>query len=173
MILYWKRTLSKKIFNSINRNCYSAYSFSFLFMLLFKFKIKNSLKFVFNSVQQRQVGPSPPWPNVDNWQLMFLQLKICRTSVYTTIHTVLAIPLPLIDPSPKAWEALLVGTIPVLEHSALDDAYSQLPVWNIFLVYSFYILIKRTCRPSLVRACVMNTPKLSIVQFYSIFRWLL
>eukprot|EP01036_Dinobryon_divergens_P026941 gene26940-35640_t len=33
-----------------------------------------------------------------------------------------------IDPSPKAWEAMLVGTIPVLEHSALDDAYSQLPV---------------------------------------------
>eukprot|EP01034_Spumella_vulgaris_P040166 gene40166-49674_t len=33
-----------------------------------------------------------------------------------------------IDPSPKAWEALLVGTIPIIQHSALDDAYERLPV---------------------------------------------
>lgn len=40
-----------------------------------------------------------------------------------------------IDPSPKAWEALMLGTIPIIQHSTLDDAYSQLPVafvndWN-------------------------------------------
>jgi hypothetical protein len=33
-----------------------------------------------------------------------------------------------IDPSPKAWESLLVGTIPIIRHSTCDDAYSQLPV---------------------------------------------
>jgi hypothetical protein len=32
------------------------------------------------------------------------------------------------DPSPKAWEAILLGTIPILQHSHMDDAYSQLPV---------------------------------------------
>ena len=39
------------------------------------------------------------------------------------------------DPSPKAWEALLVGTIPVIEHSTLDDAYSQLPVRRNYLLH--------------------------------------
>jgi uncharacterized membrane protein YgcG len=33
-----------------------------------------------------------------------------------------------LDPSPKAWETLLLGTIPIIQHSTLDDAYSQLPV---------------------------------------------
>ena len=33
-----------------------------------------------------------------------------------------------LDPSPKAWEAIIAGTIPIIEHSTLDDAYSQLPV---------------------------------------------
>lgn len=33
-----------------------------------------------------------------------------------------------IDPSPKAWEAILCGAIPILEHSTLDAAYSRLPV---------------------------------------------
>ena len=33
-----------------------------------------------------------------------------------------------IDPSPKAWEALLVGTIPIIQHSTLDNAYERLPV---------------------------------------------
>ena len=33
-----------------------------------------------------------------------------------------------IDPSPKAWEAILCGCIPIVAHSALDAAYSQLPV---------------------------------------------
>jgi hypothetical protein len=33
-----------------------------------------------------------------------------------------------LDPSPKAWEAIAVGTIPIIKHSPLDDAYSQLPV---------------------------------------------
>lgn len=33
-----------------------------------------------------------------------------------------------IDPSPKAWHALLQGTIPIVRHSALDRAYRQLPV---------------------------------------------
>ena len=40
-----------------------------------------------------------------------------------------------IDPSPKAWEALMLGTIPIIQHSTLDDAYLHLPVafvndWN-------------------------------------------
>jgi hypothetical protein len=33
-----------------------------------------------------------------------------------------------IDPSPKAWEAVMMGTIPIIQHSTLDDAYAQLPV---------------------------------------------
>lgn len=33
-----------------------------------------------------------------------------------------------IDPSPKAWESIIIGTIPIIEHSTLDDAYAQLPV---------------------------------------------
>ncbi len=33
-----------------------------------------------------------------------------------------------IEPSPKAWEAVLLGCIPIVQHSTLDDAYSQLPV---------------------------------------------
>lgn len=36
-----------------------------------------------------------------------------------------------IDPSPKAWEALYMGTIPIVERSALDEAYSQLPVFYV------------------------------------------
>ena len=33
-----------------------------------------------------------------------------------------------LDPSPKAWQALLQGAIPLIASSALDDAYRQLPV---------------------------------------------
>jgi len=33
-----------------------------------------------------------------------------------------------IDPSPKAWETIILGSIPIIEHSSLDGAYSQLPV---------------------------------------------
>lgn len=33
-----------------------------------------------------------------------------------------------IDPSPKCWEAILCGAIPIIQHSTLDKAYSQLPV---------------------------------------------
>jgi hypothetical protein len=33
-----------------------------------------------------------------------------------------------LDPSPKAWESLLFGTIPVLQHFPGDDAYRHLPV---------------------------------------------
>lgn len=40
-----------------------------------------------------------------------------------------------LDPSPKAWEAIMLGSIPVIQHSTLDDAYQHLPVvfindWN-------------------------------------------
>jgi hypothetical protein len=40
-----------------------------------------------------------------------------------------------LDPSPKAWEALCLGCIPIIKHSALDDIYSEFPVvfvddWN-------------------------------------------
>ena len=40
-----------------------------------------------------------------------------------------------LDPSPKAWLALLHGAIPIMKHSALDAAYERLPVifvddWN-------------------------------------------
>ena len=33
-----------------------------------------------------------------------------------------------IDPSPKAWLALVQGTIPIVRRSALEDAYGELPV---------------------------------------------
>ena len=33
-----------------------------------------------------------------------------------------------IDPSPKAWESILAGTIPIIQSTWLDDAYSQLPL---------------------------------------------
>lgn len=33
-----------------------------------------------------------------------------------------------LDPSTKAWETMMLGTIPIIEHSSLDDAYEQLPV---------------------------------------------
>lgn len=33
-----------------------------------------------------------------------------------------------LDPSPKAWLALVEGTIPIIRSSALDDAYAGLPV---------------------------------------------
>lgn len=33
-----------------------------------------------------------------------------------------------IDPSPKAWEALCMGCIPIIQHSSLDEAYIHLPV---------------------------------------------
>lgn len=33
-----------------------------------------------------------------------------------------------VDPSPRAWEALLCGAIPILEHSPVDEAYSRFPV---------------------------------------------
>jgi len=32
------------------------------------------------------------------------------------------------DPSPKAWYALLCGTIPIIEHSPLDAAYCRFPI---------------------------------------------
>lgn len=36
-----------------------------------------------------------------------------------------------IDPSPKAWEAILVGSIPIIENNTLIDAYEKLPVMVI------------------------------------------
>lgn len=40
-----------------------------------------------------------------------------------------------LDPSPKVWEALCVGCIPIIKHSSLDDIYDNFPVvyvneWN-------------------------------------------
>lgn len=36
---------------------------------------------------------------------------------------------PNIDPSPKAWESILVGSIPIIQNSSyIHDAYSHLPV---------------------------------------------
>mmetsp|Transcript_24899 Transcript_24899/g.34237 ORF Transcript_24899/g.34237 Transcript_24899/m.34237 type:complete len:223 (-) Transcript_24899:43-711(-) len=32
------------------------------------------------------------------------------------------------DPSPKAWESVMAGTIPIIERSPLDDGYERLPV---------------------------------------------
>jgi len=42
-----------------------------------------------------------------------------------------------IDPSPKAWEAIIAGTIPIIEHSTLDDAYKELPVAFVDSIPSF------------------------------------
>ena len=33
-----------------------------------------------------------------------------------------------IDPAPRIWEALICGSIPIIEHSTLDQAYSRFPV---------------------------------------------
>lgn len=33
-----------------------------------------------------------------------------------------------LDPSPRVWEALMCGSIPIVKHSTLDAAYGQLPV---------------------------------------------
>ena len=50
------------------------------------------------------------------------------------IHLATSVPFVLcvhgggLDPSPKAWEAIMLGTIPIIQHSTLDDAYEQLPV---------------------------------------------
>lgn len=33
-----------------------------------------------------------------------------------------------VDPSPKAWEAVLAGAIPIIQSSWVDDAYEQLPL---------------------------------------------
>lgn len=33
-----------------------------------------------------------------------------------------------LDPSPKAWEALIIGTIPIIQHSTVEDAYHHFPV---------------------------------------------
>lgn len=33
-----------------------------------------------------------------------------------------------LDPSPKAWEAILVGTIPIIERSTVEDAYRHFPI---------------------------------------------
>lgn len=49
-------------------------------------------------------------------------------SNYPFFHFIACIHGGGIDPSPKAWEALMVGTIPIIQHSTLDDAYSRLPV---------------------------------------------
>jgi len=33
-----------------------------------------------------------------------------------------------IDPSPKAWQSILAGSIPIIQHSTLDASYKKLPV---------------------------------------------
>jgi hypothetical protein len=33
-----------------------------------------------------------------------------------------------VDPCPKIWEALIIGCIPIIKHSAMDDVYKQFPV---------------------------------------------
>lgn len=52
----------------------------------------------------------------------------------TFVQQIIALPFLVcvhgggIDPSPKAWESILLGTIPIIQSSTLDDAYQQLPV---------------------------------------------
>ena len=55
------------------------------------------------------------------------------------------------DPSPKAWEAIMAGTIPIIQHSTLDDAYMLLPVafvdtWEELLQPSNYTLLEQRLR---------------------------
>jgi hypothetical protein len=43
-----------------------------------------------------------------------------------------------LDPSPKAWEALLLGSIPIIQRNTLIDGYEHFPVllidnWHEFL----------------------------------------
>jgi len=33
-----------------------------------------------------------------------------------------------VDPSPKAWEALLLGSVPIVQRGFVDDAYARFPV---------------------------------------------
>lgn len=42
-----------------------------------------------------------------------------------------------LDPSPKAWESILLGTIPIIQHGTLDDAYVQLPVVIVPSIHDF------------------------------------
>ncbi|CAM9090663.1 unnamed protein product, partial [Ectocarpus fasciculatus] len=51
-----------------------------------------------------------------------------------------------IDPSPKAWESILLGTIPIIEHSTLDDAYRKLPVVIVPSIAEFFAQGEAKCR---------------------------
>ena len=42
-----------------------------------------------------------------------------------------------IDTSPKSWQSLLLGTIPVIERNALHDAYELLPVAFVHNITDF------------------------------------
>jgi hypothetical protein len=50
------------------------------------------------------------------------------TSLVRSHAFVICAPGGGIDPSPKAWLAIANGSIPIIQSSALDDAYSLLPV---------------------------------------------
>jgi hypothetical protein len=59
-----------------------------------------------------------------------------RKGIHQDLYIYIAQQVPFVlcvrggglDPSPKAWEAIMMGTIPIIEHTPLDDAYAQLPV---------------------------------------------
>jgi hypothetical protein len=44
-----------------------------------------------------------------------------------------------LDPSTKAWETIEIGTIPIIEHSTLDEAYTELPVVFVNNVTEFLL----------------------------------
>jgi hypothetical protein len=62
----------------------------------------------------------PPWLSTDQFRdkLLTSKFTIC-------VHG------GGLDPSPRAWEALLCGSIPIMKHSTLDDAYSRFPIFYI------------------------------------------
>lgn len=54
-----------------------------------------------------------------------------------------------IDPSPKAWENILLGTIPIIQHSTLDDAYIRMPVVIVPSISGFFEQGEEKCREQL------------------------
>lgn len=89
---------------------------------------------------------------VGTWALRAEVARMCQTSALCTtpspekkvvdsgvshkefVQLLLSVPFVAcvrgggFDPSPKAWESIMLGSIPIIQHNALDDAYEKLPV---------------------------------------------
>ena len=65
-------------------------------------------------------------PNIQNSDLGLPRTEYLK--VLASVPFVACVRGGGLDPSPKAWEALLLGTIPIIQHSTLDDGYERFPV---------------------------------------------